>query len=294
KGDGKADLEVVLTEDHGLADSWQAFALSTLVQAGQGRAVLRYANLGGTGVSAGGSYRWSENRPEAAVFLTWPRPFGVPLPLDLRGFRGRQAYDIEGPYERRSHGLDRTLRHVFGARTVGQAALRARGGTFAAPPGSTAAPFPGLVLGFEAGVDRKLFESRRQRADASFRLFRSVHALGGDVGFTRGTLAVRHQLAFAPLEQTPVERSMLVSRVFAGLGSASTPEDEMFAVGGSPEMDLPLRGHRLTNDGVIGGVPVGTSLVLVNVEWRRRLFKAGALQVGAVAFYDGARIDRPD
>src|SRR5262249_10881762 len=163
KGDGKADLEVVLTEDHGLADSWQAFALSTLVQAGQGRAILRYANLGGTGVSVGGSYRWSENRPEAAGFLTWPRPFGVPLPLDLRGFRGRQAYDIEGPYERRSHGLDLALRHVFGARTVGQAALRTRDRTFAAlpgsTPGSTAAPVPGLVLGVEAGVDRKLFET---------------------------------------------------------------------------------------------------------------------------------------
>jgi hypothetical protein len=177
---------------------------------------------------------------------------------------------------------------------VGQAALRTRDRTFSAPPGSTAAPVAGLVLGFEAGVDRKLFESRRQRADASFRLFRSVRALGGDVPFTRGTLSVRHQLAFAPLEQTPVERSMLVGRVFVGQSSTSTPEDEMFAVGGSPEMDLPLRGHRLTNDGVIGGVPVGTSLLLVNVEWRRRLFKAGALQVGAVAFYDGARIGRPD
>jgi hypothetical protein len=294
KGDGKADLEVVVTEDHGLADSWQSFALSTLVQAGQGRAILRYANLGGTGVSIGGSYRWSENRPEAAAFLTWPRPFGMPVTLDLRGFRGRQAYDIEGPYERRSHGLDMALRHVFGARTVGLAALRTRDRTFSAPAGSTASPAPGLVLGLEAGVDRKLFESRRQRADASFRLFRSVHALGGDVPFTRGTLAVRHQLAFAPLEQTPIERSMLVSRVFVGQGSASTPEDEMFAVGGSPEMELPLRGHRLTDDGVIGSVPVGTSLLLVNVEWRRRLLKTSALQIGAVAFYDGARIGRAD
>src|SRR5262249_32257762 len=205
---------------------------------------------------------------------------------------------IEGPYERRSHGLDLALRHVFGARTVGQAALRTRDRTFAAlpgsTPGSTATPLPGLVLGVEAGVDRKLVETRRQRADASFRLLRPVRALGGDIPFTRGTLAVRHQLAFAPLEQTPVERSMLVERVFVGQSSASTPEDEMFAVGGSPEMELPLRGHRLTNDGVIGGGPVRTSRLLVHVDWRRRLFKAGALQGGAVAFYDRARIRRPD
>jgi Surface antigen variable number repeat len=287
RGEGKADLEVALTEEHGLAESWQGFAVSTIVNAGQERVFLRYANLGGTGVSLGGSYRWSDNRPETALFLEWPRPFGLPVSLDLRGFRGRQAYDLDGVFVRRSHGLDLVARRVFGARTVGQLALRSRDRSFSAPPGSTS-PAPGLILGLEAGVDRKLFESHRQRVDGSLRAFQAVRALGGDLGFPKVTLSVRHQVALSPLEQQPIERSLLVERVFVGWGGAGMPEDEMFAPGGSPEMELPLRAHRLTREGVIGGSPVGRSLVLANVEWRRRLFKTGAFQLGTALFYDGA------
>jgi len=291
RGDGKADLEVALTEEHGFAESWPGFVLSTVVNAGQERVFLRYANLGGAALSLGGSYRWSENRPEAALFIEWPRPFGLPISFELRGFRGRQAYDLGGTFERRSHGLDLVARHVFGSRTVGQLALRSRDRSFSAPAGSSVPPPSGLILGLEAGLDRKLFESHRQRVDASLRVFQAARALGSELDFPRATLSIRHQVALSPLEQEPIERSVLVQRVFLGWGGGGMPEDEMFAPGGSPEMDLPLRAHRFTRDGVIGGSPVGRSIILANVEWRRRLLKTHAFAVGTVAFYDGARVD---
>jgi hypothetical protein len=126
--------------------------------------------------------------------------------------------------------------------------------------------------------------------DGSLRAFQATRVLGSDLEYPKASLAVRHQLALTPLEQASVERSVLVERVFFGWGGEGMPEDEMFAPGGDTEMELPLRAHRLTHDGVIGGAPVGRSLLLVNVEWRRRLFGTPALQVGTVAFYDGAHV----
>jgi hemolysin activation/secretion protein len=41
---------------------------------------------------------------------------------------------------------------------------------------------------------------------------------------------------------------------------------------------------------VLGQTPIGRSLDLVNLEWRVRLVRWQALQLGAVAFYDGGRV----
>jgi hypothetical protein len=69
----------------------------------------------------------------------------------------------------------------------------------------------------------------------------------------------------------------------------------MFAPGGSPDMELPLRAHRQTREGRLGVTPLGRSLTLGNVEWRRRVVSRAAFQAGFVLFYDAARIARrPD
>ncbi|HSB61289.1 MAG TPA: POTRA domain-containing protein, partial [Vicinamibacteria bacterium] len=66
-GDGRADLEVALGEQHGLAGSLADGLVTTGMNALQERVRVRYANVLGTGVTLGGSYRWAENRPEAAL-----------------------------------------------------------------------------------------------------------------------------------------------------------------------------------------------------------------------------------
>jgi hypothetical protein len=68
------------------------------------------------------------------------------------------------------------------------------------------------------------------------------------------------------------------------------PLDEAFAPGGSLDMELPLRAHRQTRRGILGVTPLGRSLALTNVEWRRRLYNGTFFQLGSVVFYDGARI----
>jgi len=69
----------------------------------------------------------------------------------------------------------------------------------------------------------------------------------------------------------------------------------MYAPGASPDMALPLRAHPQASDGILGGTPLGRSLLLGNLEWRRRLIDVSLLQIGFVVFTDAARIfGRPD
>lgn len=286
-GDGKADLQVALLERHGLFRSWPEFAVITGENALNRRLFLRYSNLGGSGASFGALYRWESSRPQLALSLEWPRPLGLPGYLRLQSFRGRQSYDLGEPLTLKSRGIDLSLRHVLGSRTVGQLTLRARDRLFTSVHPD--AP-PGAILGLEAGVERRLVETRRQRLDASLRLFEASDALASDLSFRKGIVSLGYRGYLSPPQGEAVERSVLAMQVRWGRGSATTPLDEMFAPGGSREMELPLRAHRQTRRGVLGQTPIGRTLTLANVEWRRRLLDRTGAKLGIVLFYDAGRI----
>jgi hypothetical protein len=293
RGGSEADLEVALSERYGLLRSKVGFLVGTTVHAIQGRVRLEYANLGGSGVSFGGQYRWQENRPEGSLSLSWPRPFGMPAYLDLSGVRGRQAYEVDGDgFERRYRGLEVGVRHVLGARTVGRAAVRVRDRSFSEPRED--AP-PGVLSGLEIGLDRTLLEGHRQRLEASLTFFQAAEALGSVVSYPRGVVGLSSRTHLSRPDGSSLEPSVLAAQVLWARGGSNMPIDDMFAAGGSPEMTLPLRAHRETPDGVLGPTPLGRSLVLGNMEWRRRIMDRSPLQVGLVAFVDAGRIaEGPD
>lgn len=288
-GEGKADLEVALAEQHGFASSLTEFVVSTGVSAAQGRLRLRYANLGGIGVSLGGSYRFSENQPEASLFVSWPRPFGVPVRLRLAGFRGEQAYDLGEPFRIRRRGLDLGVREVLGARTTGLVLIRCRDrSSFVTEPDAP----PGAIVGLGVGIERLLFQTYRQRLDVSASAFSTVRSFGSDLSYTQWDFDVAYEARLRLAENVRLEPVALAARLRVGWASSGQPVDEMYATGGSPEMDLPLRAHHLTRNGVIGASPVGRSILLVNLEWRRRLVRRPWVQLGLVLFYDGAHVGR--
>jgi outer membrane protein assembly factor BamA len=288
-GEGRADLEVALGEQHGLASSLADGLVTAGVNALQERVRVRYANLLGSGLTLGGSYRWAENRPEAALFLQVPRPFDLPVYLRVQAFRGRQAYALEDGFRSTRRGLELSLRHVLDGRTVVQAGVRVRDRTFSSPRPD--AP-PGVIAGPEARIERRLLEGQRDRLDLAASAFRAARALGSDLEFAKAGLELGYQHHLAPPEQARMEPSVLAARLRLGWGGAGMPVDEMFAPGGSPEMELPLRGHHQSADGILGTTPLGRSLVLGNVEWRRRLLGSGPVPIGAVVFYDGAWVGR--
>ena len=286
-GDGKADLEVALLEQHGFASGVADFVIRAGLNAVHERVGLRYANLGGSGASLGGWYRWEETRPGALLFVQWPRPFGLPVYLRVQSFRGRQAYALDEPFQARRRGLDLGVRRVLGARTTAMAGFRFRDRSFSVDRAD--AP-PGVIAGMEAGLERRLVEASRQRLDLALRGFRTLRPLGSDLSYTQAGADLAYLALLAEPERVAIERSVLAARLRWGWGASGLPVDEMFAAGGSLDMELPLRAHHQTREGILGETPIGRSLLLWNVEWRRRLVYRGGFQLGAALFHDGGRI----
>ena len=287
RGDGTADLEVALLERHGFASSRAELAASTLAQLADRRVGLRYANLGGTGAAAGVSWRFAEGRPEVALGLDWPRPFGLDLNLRLVARRGRQGYLFEEPVERTSRGLELAFRRVLGARTVGEIGFSYRDRAFSAESPSTV---PGTVTGMQLGLERRLLESPRRRLDAEIHAFMALPAFGGDLSFARGVASLRYEWALGAANEP--DRTLLVTRALYGRGTDSLPLDEAFLPGGGPESPFPLRAHRQFEGGVAGATPLGRSLILFNTEARTTLLARGPLHLALAVFYDTARSSR--
>ncbi len=292
RGDGPADLAVALVERRGFFQGPVDLAADLGTNLLFERIRPRYWNIAGRGISIGGQYRWEENRPDLSLQIEWPRPLGLGANLLVSGFRGRQLYTLGEPLGSRSHGFDVRLRRVLGPGTVGQLALCAHERSFSRPDPD--AP-PGGVVGLEAGIDQRLVETYRQRLDAELRLFHAGATLGSDVAFSRATATLSYRAFLLPPEGTLLERSVLAARLSWGRGGAGMPIDEMYAPGGSPEMELPLRAHPQTRDGALGASPLGRGLVLTNLEWRRRVFRSALVQAAVVVFHDGAWVSRtPD
>jgi hypothetical protein len=287
-GDGTADLDVALTERHGFGSSLLGIALDVGVDALSERVRLGYANIGGEGMSVSSQYRWESSRPEISLSLDWPRPFGAGLYLHMHSFIGRQQYALpDGSIEWRGGGGDLVARHVMGSHSVWQVALRTRSRTFSRA--RMGAP-SGTIVGVEAGLDDTLWTTERQRLATTAHVFETVRALGSDVAYTRCLANLKYQILLKAPEGVSIEPSVLAAQLQWGFGSGGMPLDQEFAPGGGPDMELPLRAHPQDQDGVLGVMPIGRSILVGNVEWRRRLFRTPLLQVGAVLFYDGGRI----
>jgi tetratricopeptide (TPR) repeat protein len=291
-GDGKADLEVALDErpplGGDLAEVLADMALNLLYE----RARLRYYNIAGAGITLGAQYRWETHRPQWVVGFGVPRAFGTPFHLSMDAFRGRQDYDLGEALEGRAGGGGARLRAVLGSRTVLETGARVSTRTFSAP-----APYapPGRLVMLQAGLEHRLVDAWRQRLDASLRLAGASAAWGSELGFARGELRLAYRVFMTPPRGTTMEASVVAGQVVAGWGSGGTPLDEMYAPGASPDMGLPLRAHAQTSDGVLGETPLGRSLLLGNLEWRRRFVDASLVQIGFVVFSDAARVfGRPD
>ncbi len=282
--DGRAELDVALLERHGLFAS----PVEALVSAGTNAlnhiARLRYSDLAGEGLTVAAQYRWERNRPRGAVSLAWPRPLGLDANLHFSAFKGRQLFEAQGPLFARMRGFDLGARRVVGPRTVVDLAFRARVRSFSR---SDALDQPGTGLGAALGVDHRVLELRRHRLDLSAELLLS----GSEARYSRLLMGASYRAFLSAPDGSLVDRSALAARILWGHGSEGTPVDDMFAAGGSAEMEYPLRAHTQVLEGTLGSVvPLARSMVLGNIEWRRRLLRRSLVQVGLVTFCDAAAL----
>ena len=286
-GTGTARLQVDLVERHGLANGWLELAGRTGVDLLSSKVRVRYANVRGSGLTAGAQYRWKANRPGVSVFMELARPFGLPANLRLQGAREEQAYDLDGRFRLNSRGIDLGLRKVLDGATVGTMGLRHRDRSSDAQRSDVPG---GRIVGLEAGLERRLVRSPRQRLDGSVRGLRSLEGLGADLSFGQASAALRYHLDLRAPDGSAVERSALAAQLHIGASTAATPLDERFAPGGNREMELPLRAHARMRRGTLGGTPIGRGLALLNVEARQRVVNTKRFQLGVLFLYDGLHL----
>jgi hypothetical protein len=84
----------------------------------------------------------------------------------------------------------------------------------------------------------------------------------------------------------------LAARFRAGAIGGKAPLDELFLLGVERDTDLWLRGHPATRDGKKGSGPLGRSFALMNVDWRRTVWRPGFVTLEAGPFVDAGRAER--
>jgi hypothetical protein len=287
---GRADLAVALTERHGLGP-WRALAATTAADLFREQVRLSCFNLGGAGVVVKAEYKWERTQPRVSAHIAWPRPLGLPAKLLVSGTRARPTYLFEGTglLTLRTRGVDVALRRVVGPRTVVEAGWRRRERTFDVPRPD--AP-PGRVSAATAAVEHALVDGARDRLDVSLRAHAAAPALGSDVRYGQATAAVRYERTVGAGPDEAALGTGLAARLLYGWGGDGTPLDAMFAAGAAADSEYPLRGHDLKEGGVLGGSPIGRSLLLLNLEWRQRLVSRHGLSGAIAGFADVARPSR--
>ena len=287
---GAVDLEVALLERHGFGPIPELVGRGVSDLIFRQRVRLRYANLGGEGISIGAEYKWQDTQPFAGLTVDLLRPLGFPGTVRLEGLRTKPLYDLEdgtGAFRMTSRGGGIRFRSVIGSTTAMQAGLRYRERAF---DRSHPDAIGGTIAGLDLGLDHTFWSGRRHALKGSARMLSSP--FDGDVTFTRAIARLVHHLHVQRPDGLPLEHGSIAAQVTIGRGTDGTPIDEMFAPGTSSESDLPLRAHRQKYDGVLGRTPIARSIALANVEWRQRFIRRKEFQAGYVLFYDGGWMRR--
>jgi hypothetical protein len=288
---GRADLDLDVLERHGFGPLPE-LAARGVVDLTRRKISLRYANIAGEPVTVGGEYKWESTQPSLGFTVALRRPLGFPGTIHLDALRARPSYDLEdggGRFRLRTRGGGLRARTAVASRTVAEAGVRFRERTWDV----TRADAPeGTIVGLLAGIEHIFWSGRRHDLAGSVGVTASPAALGSDVTFTRVLGCVVHHLHVQQPDGLPLEHGSIAAQAILGRGTGGTPLDEMFAPGAASEMELPLRAHRQKRGGVLGAAPIGATLALTNVEWRQRILRRPAFQLGYVLFHDMATVGR--
>ena len=289
RDDHRADVEVALTERHGLG-SWQELAVSGVANALRRQVRLWYFNLDGEGVVLRAEYKWERTQPHVLGSVSWPRPLGLPARLIVSGLRAEPSYALgDGPLQLRTRGPDVALRRVVGPRTVVQAGWRFRSRTYSRERPDAQ---DGTLSALTVGVETSLLETNRLKLRASVDAASALAALGSDVRFSQATVALGFERELAAPDDHALPPSTLAARLLYGSGSEGMPLDAMYAPGADSEAEYPLRGHEQKEEGILGVSPIGRTLVMLNLEWRQRIWARPVAQAGIVVFGDVIQITR--
>lgn len=231
-------------------------------------------NIGNSGLSFNGNYRWDYNRRRLEGRLTFPLPVAGLLYLDLGSSWRSEQWNVgsnlpeksqpDSPLVYKATALHARVKHIPHYRLELAAGFEYRN---RAAQGNLPQIFTnGFNTGrFTAEANVWLVDGQYQsrlRVEA----FTANSSIIGNTDFTGGVAELTNRITLSPDTETSVDWS-----VKAGTAHGALPVEDYFLLGLDQRVVNPLRGHTAQLHGIYGNGPMGSDFVLLNTSFRRRL-----------------------
>lgn len=286
--DGTCRLEVAVPRQKGPFSSWLRFSAWSVGSAASGSAHLTFKNLDGRGTSLGFGGRFVPDRrmAEASVgfIMSWPVLSRQTARVRVEERETASALD---PISGEPSSIRRSILSWESAFPISQSidivlgmGQLMRWGTTGDKPFSRDVflqPMIGARLNKLAANASRLF------AESLVTYSTSLHDSAPSFG--RGVLRAGFEV--------PITSRFLLALGGQGQGvTKEAPPDELVVagVGRGGDYALPLRGHALFDDGVVGNGPAGRYGVVFQGTFSTRLYSRGSVSLWNEVFADEARL----
>ncbi|HWR17873.1 MAG TPA: tetratricopeptide repeat protein [Terriglobales bacterium] len=145
----------------------------------------------------------------------------------------------------------------------------------------------GYSLQYFAGIERKLLDDPEHRVSLTARLTPTIGRNFGDSSSSFARLQSAVDLSWLPGRK--VGDYEFTSRLSGGGSWGTLPFSNLFMLGAERDNDLLLRGHVGTRDGRKGSAPMARDYLLANLEFTRRVFNNGFVDLRLGPFLDIGR-----
>lgn len=292
KSDGNFDLVFRNIEKNGFGDS-RLQALIRLLRGLPYQTIYpEYFNISGSTTHITSLVRWDSNKRRASL------TFSAPLP-NRPSFRFRITGDVRDEnwvlspetnsafaFKSRQFSLDATLDQVVSGKWkwgIGTALVHENASQLSPDDVFT----EGYSLQYSARIERQLLNIPERRLSITARLGQSFGR-----NFAPESSSFAKTQAVTELNWLPGAKLgdyEVVARLSGGRSWGTVPFSDLFILGVERDNNLLLRGHVGTRGGKKGSAPLAQAYLLSNLEFTRRLFNNGLVDLKLGPFLDIAK-----
>jgi len=261
---------------------------------------LNLWNIGNSGITFNGNFRWDTDRRRAEGRLKIPIPLPGLLHLELGNTWRSERWDLSpnirpqardrARFNYKANSMRLYLKHIPHYRVEIGAGLEYRN---RAASGDLPELFTDSrnTAKFTADINLRLADGRYQNR-LRFEGFAARRSILGDTNFSGGVAELNNRFMLAKDSRTYFDWTLK-----GGTSRGGLPVEDYFVLGLDSNPRNPLRGHAAAEHGRYGRGPMGTDFVLLNFDVNRRLatlpffntFNIPFLTVKWEVFFDGAK-----
>jgi tetratricopeptide (TPR) repeat protein len=290
--DGEFDLVFRGVEKLGFGDSKPQAAIRLLRGLPYQTVYPEYFNIRGSAANITSMIRWDPDKRRAALRFSAPLPsrpaFRLSLSGDVRDENWELLPGTASPvdFNSRPFSIATQLDHIVSGRWnwgMGTALLHENVSEFLGEKVFG----KGYSLQYFARVEIRLLNLPERRLNITSHV---VQSLGRNFA-TPGSSFARTQ-ASTELKWLPGNKAgnyEFTTRFSGGYSRGTLPFSDLFMLGLERDNNLLLRGHVGTRDGRKGSAPMAQAFLLSNVEFTRRIFSNGLIDIKLGPFLDIAK-----